>query len=581
MIKLAKILACISAFVMCYCPIHATAESNGTFSWNRDEWYIANSPVFFQGGFRQNIRSEHLEILQNNLNHIEYRLAEPIIEAPGFNGTCYGMAATSMLACYDILNPDEHIKEIGTERAALLHLNGDLFSLEDASIHSDTIPYEASLIHYYLALQATDAVRQKHTSRCDWTIQEKLHFALDYCTDQKPVMLGLFWTYADYQVGHAMLAIGVETGSWTWDERQYDRRILLYDSSTPYHRIDAAIKEQMYEENQLYLNTETGEFCIPGVACNTETCYALLINEDVRIVNSKGLLESNEPYTPDGWTDVITSNELKSEYTLTRTDGTTDGIKVCPVFYPDNDAKAERNFVCKGEENGYVLQTEQAQVLHGAAYYQNRMLMGDSDAGTKLTFDPSGKLAVSGEKAAYSLEMVTNENYPTQWYDVIISGTAANASLESAENGYVLKADDLHTVQITAKNLDDSQKKHYSTDADSILFFEKSEGVLAAAIDSDGNGSYETELAEQFTLGDVNEDGSINAKDATEVLIAAARIGTGQNTGLMDAQQKAADVDHNGKINAVDATWILQYAAAFGTGTAEKTLDAFIEKRVS
>ena len=80
----------------------------------------------------------------------------------------------------------------------------------------------------------------------------------------------------------------------------------------------------------------------------------------------------------------------------------------------------------------------------------------------------------------------------------------------------------------------------FSTDADSILFFEKRAGVLAAAIDTDGNGSYETELAEYFKLGDVNEDDSINAKDANVVLIAAARIGTGRDTGLTDARLKAA-----------------------------------------
>lgn len=122
--------------------------------------------------------------------------------------------------------------------------------------------------------------------------------------------------------------------------------------------------------------------------------------------------------------------------------------------------------------------------------------------------------------------MVTNENYPTQWYDIIVSGTAANASLEAGDNGYVLKADDLHSVQMTAKNLENTQKQSYSTDADSILFSENN-GKMLAFVDLDRNGSYETELAEYFTLGDVNLDGYINAKDASEVLIAAAHIGYG------------------------------------------------------
>ena len=192
--------------------------------------------------------------------------------------------------------------------------------------------------------------------------------------------------------------------------------------------------------------------------------------------------------------------------------------------------------------------------------------MGDSAAGTKAAFDPSGIVTVSGDTAGYSLEMVTNEKYPTQWYDIIVSGTAKSASLSMQDSGYLLTADDLHSVRITAKNMNSRLEQSYSTDAGSILFSESSDGVLTAAVDLDGNGTFETLLDEQYLLGDVNDDGCINARDANEVLIAAARIGTGQDSGLSETHQKAADVDQDGSINAVDAAWILQYAAARGVG---------------
>ena len=124
--------------------------------------------------------------------------------------------------------------------------------------------------------------------------------------------------------------------------------------------------------------------------------------------------------------------------------------------------------------------------------------------------------------------------------------------------------------------MENTQKQSYSTDADSILFSENN-GKMLAFVDLDRNGSYETELAKHFMLGDVNLDGYINAKDASEVLIAAARIGIGQGSGLTDVQQKAADVDRDGNINAVDAGWILRYAAAIGTGTAESTMEEYVK----
>ena len=56
------------------------------------------------------------------------------------------------------------------------------------------------------------------------------------------------------------------------------------------------------------------------------------------------------------------------------------------------------------------------------------------------------------------------------------------------------------------------------------------------------------------TLGDVNEDGKVDAVDARWVLQAAAGMRTLENA-------TAADVNADGKIDAVDARWILQAAA--------------------
>ena len=73
---------------------------------------------------------------------------------------------------------------------------------------------------------------------------------------------------------------------------------------------------------------------------------------------------------------------------------------------------------------------------------------------------------------------------------------------------------------------------------------------------------------------DFNKDGSINAKDAQTVLVAAAAIGTGEDPrGMMDwkdqiSRQSTIDkAAWNGIINASLSARILQYAAAVGTGT--------------
>ena len=74
-------------------------------------------------------------------------------------------------------------------------------------------------------------------------------------------------------------------------------------------------------------------------------------------------------------------------------------------------------------------------------------------------------------------------------------------------------------------------------------------------------------------LGDVNGDSKINASDAAQILIAAAAIGAGGESGLTEAQMAAANVNGDSAINASDAAIVLIYAAAIGAGQDVKLTD--------
>uniref|UniRef100_UPI00037668F6 dockerin type I domain-containing protein n=1 Tax=Ruminococcus flavefaciens TaxID=1265 RepID=UPI00037668F6 len=83
-----------------------------------------------------------------------------------------------------------------------------------------------------------------------------------------------------------------------------------------------------------------------------------------------------------------------------------------------------------------------------------------------------------------------------------------------------------------------------------------------------------------YTLGDVNNDGQINAVDASSVLAYYARISTNQEGGYTEEQMLAADVNHDGMINAVDASNILAYYA-YASTTKEDILsiDEYMKKK--
>ena len=78
-----------------------------------------------------------------------------------------------------------------------------------------------------------------------------------------------------------------------------------------------------------------------------------------------------------------------------------------------------------------------------------------------------------------------------------------------------------------------------------------------------------------YDLGDVNRDGAINSKDATDILKAYAAYSTGNVPKLTESQKLAADVNGDGAINSKDASVVLKYYSYLSTG-GKKSLKDFL-----
>ena len=88
------------------------------------------------------------------------------------------------------------------------------------------------------------------------------------------------------------------------------------------------------------------------------------------------------------------------------------------------------------------------------------------------------------------------------------------------------------------------------------------EGEVITYVDEKGN-------ERSFKGGDVNEDGYIDARDATIVLCYYADISSADAEGreltdfpFLEGVKKYGDVNEDGWINAMDSTWILNYYSA-------------------
>lgn len=78
-------------------------------------------------------------------------------------------------------------------------------------------------------------------------------------------------------------------------------------------------------------------------------------------------------------------------------------------------------------------------------------------------------------------------------------------------------------------------------------------------------------------LGDVNMDGSIDASDATAILIDYTCTSTGEKGTIAELVRPVAEITNDGRIDSSDATQVLRYYSYLSTGGKKSFIDFFME----
>ena len=172
---------------------------------------------------------------------------------------------------------------------------------------------------------------------------------------------------------------------------------------------------------------------------------------------------------------------------------------------------------------------------------------------TEISYDDTALKLISAKKNDEFWTSATmtsggdlkSQPYRIIWYDGLAksdfkeNGTLAELSFEVLKSGS-------HEIKMYI-----SEKDTFNNNFDKVPF-----DVIYGSIDVS---------AVEYKLGDVNNDGHINAVDASSVLSYYAMISTNKDGGFDEAQKNAADVNHDSLINAVDASCILSYYAYVST----------------
>lgn len=534
-------------------------QSSNQFKWGIDNWNFNNSaPNYFpKSTYRNQISSDYQNTLKDNLTNTEYqvifkgtRYGDAWID-DSWGGSCYGMASTTLLAKNGFF-PYSQYKTGATSLYELTYPNND------SKINS--------LVTYYQMLQVKDVIQQQYRTVPNKTHKENIQNILSLLDNNSTVLLGFKksgWG------GHAILAYGYEYGSWTFNGVTYDGCIKICDPNT---------SMEYNTKSNIYFNTKTYNWTIPlySYVPITSASGAVFnyIGANVGEINEGGYLSGTGKNNVDDFVariDAVAISENRSVSKVSESNG---------IYMNNNTAPGEiiedYSYILGGESEGTVGYTlydadsayrvTQANPveLQLSIDYENSYMTGGSLAGTSVIFDKDGFVEVEGEAAEFNITMTFDSDYATDWFTIQVSGSNADrASLEMVENGYILSADNLENINVETNNRTSSAVVDFSTEYNSVFIYQINATTIGVRIDSDNNGTYETDILSSdtdFIVGDINNDDIADVRDVTLLQMHLANYEVDVNT-------PALDVNKDGIENVVDVTFLQMLLAGYELNT--------------
>ena len=519
-----------------------TTTKEHTFTPEADNWGFVNSHSNF-GYENYFMLDSYYNKLVDGLNNLEKYSIDNLLNS-SWSGSSYGMAATSILAADGILIPS--------------NWQDDATFLNDIDAPpSDEVK---SLINYYTALQATDAIQYQMNSFLYLTEKEKLQILVNCLKDGSPTLLTFYGSYW----GHAVVAYDLQYGTYSINGTAYDCKVLIYDND-----------DNTFDDNYcLYFNTSTGTWTIPEY----DDAYQLgFITDYTSFINYHGYIDTSDipiQSTADSFIATLQSDLLKSNYFLTKinlnasentyTFSTTDPNEIRTFSdFSDNMEANNLKFAMKDASKGYALKLETTEAVDLSMRYENSIFDVTGSNGNIAVFDPSGYVSLEGSDTTYNFNMIYNTGYhTTDWYSFQVEGNHVDAAnMKQTENGYVLHADNLNDVTAQAYNDDATAKVTFSTDYTDVLLYEIDEETIGVAVDTDGDGTYETTIAKSdntsedtIAYGDVNTDNVVDLRDTIALNKYLANI-----IQFSDIQMANADCYKDGNLDEKDASTLMQF----------------------
>ena len=435
-----------------------------------DQWSFENYVVD-----KLPLQDDEYNSIISGLDNSQKKFIDDELVNQTYNGQCYGMAATATLVRQGVL--------------PLSDIDSDLTRLYSAN-KTDSVK---SLIGYYHINQYTDSAIEAVEEFRSLGIEKQLETLI---TETTPYVLSFG---CDSWGGHAVVAWGFETGSWSFHNHTYDTRIRIYDSNYGHFDQDAI-------SSFLYFNSETYEWEIPNY-------YDVGISSDgngylKRACGDSSTLTDDNFASGQVYQEWLTNRKNSPFFCifddnryLVQGENFENTDKYLAYYSEDINISSEGtplfNVFFK-ELADYTIEPYSNDQLDMSILYPDYYLSIEANAYDQLKLEHDGAISAIVLGEAYDISVTADDEQCTlPWYTVEILGSnTQEISAEWADNGVLVTGDNLENVTVIGSNDDDTQEMTFSTDEDSVLISE-SDNDLEILVDTDNDGVYETDVNEK------------------------------------------------------------------------------------
>ena len=384
---------------------------------------------------------------------------------------------------------------------------------------------------------------------------------------------------------HAVCGIGITDGSWTFNDKSYDKCILTLDSNA-YTEESGCFSD----ENCIYINSETKESYIPayinkdGAGKNLD--YIAIDNDE--LLNYKGAIN------PSGSPNVDVSEIKHCIFTKNK------GINVYPVLKDGTHTSLppEGAIDIVGYHSFFKADSVHAEVRKpkllsadlryinsdrwiDIEFLNNEMMAEDSepyrfDCDVDFSDDRVFIKNNNPEKLLAGFQLRMNRgtfNFePNYWWFTTVN-VDDDLTVEVRDEGVLFKSSGSIDVTVAPyyyildeegkflsvnMSVDPDNKAQYLCSNNDVLIKIDSDRNILYYIDDNNDDVYDTLVK----TGDINCDGMIDAVDASKVLAIYAELST---EAIKPIKYTLGDINGDGFVDAVDASAILAEYARLST----------------